>query len=86
MPAHEGKDRHEIGLDRLMWGSDYPHLEGTWPNTMESLRETFGTYPEEETRALLGTNAAEVYGFDLDQLVPIAEKVGPDIADIRVGA
>lgn len=86
MPAHEGKDRHEIGLDRLMWGSDYPHLEGTWPNTMDSLRETFGTYPEEETRALLGTNAAEVYGFDLDQLAPIAEKVGPDIADIRVGA
>jgi predicted TIM-barrel fold metal-dependent hydrolase len=86
MPAHEGKDRHEIGLDRLMWGSDYPHLEGTWPNTMASLRETFGTYPEEETRALLGTNAAEVYGFDPDQLAPIAEKVGPDIADIRVGA
>jgi predicted TIM-barrel fold metal-dependent hydrolase len=86
MPAHEGKDRHEIGLDRLMWGSDYPHLEGTWPNTMDSLRETFGTYPEEETRALLGTNAVEVYGFDLDQLAPIAEKIGPDIADIRVGA
>ena len=86
MPAHEGKDRHQIGLDRLMWGSDYPHLEGTWPNTMDSLRDTFGTYPEEETRALLGTNAAEVYGFDLDQLSPIAEKIGPDIADIRVGA
>ncbi len=86
MPAHEGKDRHEIGLDRLMWGSDYPHLEGTWPNTMDSLRETFGTYPEDETRALLGANAAEVYGFDLDQLAPIAEKIGPDVADIRVGA
>jgi predicted TIM-barrel fold metal-dependent hydrolase len=86
MPAHEGKDRHAIGLDRLMWGSDYPHLEGTWPNTMDALRETFGTYPEEETRALLGTNAAEVYGFDLELLGPIAEKIGPEIADIRVGA
>jgi hypothetical protein len=52
---------------------------------MDALRETFGTYPEEETRALLGTNAAEVYGFDLELLGPIAEKIGPEIADIRVG-
>jgi predicted TIM-barrel fold metal-dependent hydrolase len=84
LPSHEGKDRHKIGLDKLMWGSDYPHLEGTWPNTMDALRETFGSYPEEETRALLGTNAAEVYGFDLARLNPIAEKIGPELADIRV--
>lgn len=86
MPPHEGKDRHKIGLDRLMWGSDYPHLEGTWPNTMDALRKTFGNYPEDETRALLGTNAAEVYGFDLDLLGPIAEKIGPELADIQEGA
>lgn len=86
MPSHEGKDRHKIGLDRLMWGSDYPHLEGTWPNTMDALRKTFGNYPEDETRALLGTNAAEVYGFDLDLLGPIAEKIGPELADIQEGA
>ena len=83
MPDHEGRDRHRIGLDKLMWGSDYPHLEGTWPNTMDSLRATFGDYPEGEIRALLGTNAAEVYGFDLDQLRPIADKIGPALADIR---
>ena len=47
----EGEDRHAIGLDRLMWGTDYPHLEGTWPNTMESLRKTFGTMPEVEIRS-----------------------------------
>lgn len=85
LPAHEGRFRHEIGLDKLMWGSDYPHLEGTWPNTMASLRDTFGTYPEAETRALLGTNAAKVYGFDLDQLAPIVEKIAPELSDIRVG-
>jgi predicted TIM-barrel fold metal-dependent hydrolase len=84
LPAHEGRDRHEIGVDKLMWGSDYPHLEGTWPNTMDSLRDTFGDYPEEETRAILGTNAAEVYGFDLGVLAPIAEKIGPELGDIRV--
>ncbi len=83
MPDHEGRDRHRIGLDKLLWGSDYPHLEGTWPNTMDYLRKTFGEYPESETRALLGTNSAEVYGFDLEQLLPIAEKIGTALSDIR---
>ena len=83
MPDHEGRDRYEIGLDKLMWGTDYPHLEGTWPNTMDHLRSVFGEYPESEIRALLGGNAAEVYGFDQDLLGPIADKIGPSIADIR---
>ena len=29
-----------------MWGSDYPHSEGTWPDTRVSLRHTFATVPE----------------------------------------
>ena len=33
--------RHEIGLDTLMWGTDYPHPEGSWPDTENDLRETF---------------------------------------------
>jgi predicted TIM-barrel fold metal-dependent hydrolase len=85
MPPNEGEDRHRIGLDKLMWGTDYPHLEGTWPNTMHSLRETFAAYPEEEIRALLGTNAAGVYGFDLDLLTEVAERIGPELSDIRGG-
>jgi predicted TIM-barrel fold metal-dependent hydrolase len=83
LPPHEGRMRHDIGVDKLMWGSDYPHLEGTWPNTMKSLNETFGDYPEDEIRSILGLNAAEVYGFDLDVLQPIADEIGPTIAQIR---
>jgi len=79
----EGADRHEVGLDKYMWGTDYPHLEGTWPNTMDKLRETFSEYPEDEIRAMLGETAADVYGFDRSVIDPIAERVGPDIADIR---
>jgi predicted TIM-barrel fold metal-dependent hydrolase len=83
LPPHEGKLRHDIGVDKLMWGSDYPHLEGTWPNTMKSLNETFGDYPEDEIRSILGLNAAKVYGFDLNELRPIADEIGPTIAQIR---
>jgi predicted TIM-barrel fold metal-dependent hydrolase len=83
LPDHEGKDRYEIGVDKLMWGSDYPHIEGTWPNTMEALRKTFGDYPEEEIRSILGGNATEVYGFDSEQLTKTAERIGPTLASIR---
>jgi predicted TIM-barrel fold metal-dependent hydrolase len=83
MPRHEGRFRHQIGVDRLMWGSDYPHLEGTWPDTLKALRETFADYPEGEIRAILGGNAAAVYGFDTRALQKIADEIGPGVAAIR---
>ncbi|MEH6571419.1 MAG: amidohydrolase family protein, partial [Halioglobus sp.] len=71
-----------IGLDKLMWGSDYPHMEGTWPNTMDKLRESFSDVPEDEIRALLGLTAAGVFSFDMNILMPVAERVGPFVSDI----
>jgi predicted TIM-barrel fold metal-dependent hydrolase len=85
LPKHEGDERHRIGVDRIMWGSDYPHMEGTWPNTMEALRATFSTYPEDEIRAMLGSNALEAYGFDPRVMGAVAERVGPALSSI-VGA
>lgn len=77
--------RHGIGVDRIMFGTDYPHVEGTWPDTASRLRHTFGGVPEQEVRAILGGNAAGVYGFDLEALAKIADRVGPDPADIHSG-
>ena len=59
----EAASRHNIGLDRYMWGSDYPHHESTYPYTREGLRRAFaGTDPSELQQVLAG-NAAAVYGF-----------------------
>jgi predicted TIM-barrel fold metal-dependent hydrolase len=69
--------RYEIGVDNILWGNDFPHPEGTWPSTREWLRKTFHDIPIDETRRMLGLAAAEVYGFDLDALRPIADMVGP---------
>jgi predicted TIM-barrel fold metal-dependent hydrolase len=75
--------RYEIGVDKLMWGSDYPHLEGTWPNTMPALQATFGPVEKEsETRAMLGDTAAEVFGFDLELMRKTADRVGPTLRDL----
>lgn len=71
-----------IGLGRVMWGSDYPHEEGSYPNTRTSLRRAFRGWPEHEVRRLLAENIAGVYGFDLDALAPIAQRVGPTVEEI----
>ena len=69
--------RYEIGVENLMWGNDFPHPEGTWPHTKEWLRNAFWDIPVDETAAILGGSAAEVYGFDTDALAPLAERIGP---------
>ena len=35
------ENRHELGVDRIIWGSDYPHHEGSWPYTNLALRRIF---------------------------------------------
>ena len=82
LPRHEVGDRYRIGLDKLMWGSDYPHMEGTWPNTMDKLRETFHDIEEDEVRIMLGETAVDVFGFDRQQMESVAAKIGPEIGDI----
>jgi predicted TIM-barrel fold metal-dependent hydrolase len=69
--------RHEVGLRNLMWGDDYPHVEGTWPRTMLALRHTFCDVPEEDARLILGENATDVYGFDRAALNDVASRIGP---------
>ncbi|MEB8338952.1 amidohydrolase family protein [Streptomyces endophyticus] len=82
MRPHEVPLRDRIGLDKIMWGSDYPHDEGTYPYTREGLRIAYAGLPKDEIVAMVGGNAARVYGFDLGLLDPIAARVGPTVAEI----
>nr|MCQ3811753.1 amidohydrolase [Acidimicrobiia bacterium] len=58
----------QLGAGQLMWGSDYPHIEGTWPRSQELLVEQFAERPDGEVALLVGGNAADLYGFDVDAL------------------
>ena len=80
----ELQDYDQIGHERILWGSDYPHYEGTYPDTRLALRHTFHDKTEPEIRAMLGLNAAELYSFDIEALKPLAAKVGPTYEQIRV--
>jgi len=82
MSKEEIRRRHTIGCDVVMWGTDYPHPEGTWPNTVERLRKDFVDVPVGDTRKMLGETAARCYGFDLAGLAPIAARVGPTPDDL----
>ncbi len=74
--------RYEIGLDQIMWGTDYPHTEGSYPYTKELLRLSFAGIDPAEIQQMVGTNAAKVYGFDLEFLAPLAARIGPTKAEI----
>jgi len=83
MSRREAELRHEIGIGNIMWGTDYPHPEGTWPYTRKMMVETMHGLPETDIEAMLGGNAAEFYGFDLKKLNPLAERIGPERAWFR---
>lgn len=74
--------RHDIGLDRVMWGSDYPHPEGTWPKTRQSLEKYMKGIPEKEISMMLSENAVECYDLDVARLNKIAERIGPLKSDL----
>ncbi len=77
-PSKEELDGIElVGEDRVCWGNDYPHYEGTFPYNLESLRLTFSDVPERLRRKIFAENAAALYGFDLEKLKPLAAEYGP---------
>ncbi|MDX3768082.1 MULTISPECIES: amidohydrolase family protein [unclassified Streptomyces] len=82
MRPHEVPLRDRIGLDKIMWGSDYPHDEGTAPYSREGLRIAYAGLPPDEIAAMVGGNAARVYGFDLAVLDRIAATAGPTVDEI----
>jgi hypothetical protein len=77
--------RHEIGVETINFGRDFPHPEGTWPHTREWLRDAFAGLPEDEARLMLGENLIRFLDLDRDRLSEIARRIGPSLADITGG-
>ncbi|HZO39078.1 MAG TPA: amidohydrolase family protein, partial [Methylomirabilota bacterium] len=60
--------RDVIGVDNMMWGSDYPHSESTFPQSRKILAEILAGVPEDEQAKIVGGNTARVYGFEVAQV------------------
>jgi uncharacterized protein len=52
-----------VGTDRFMWGSDYPHLDSTWPNSATAIADAVGGLSEHDRRLVTADNCRRVYGF-----------------------
>ncbi|HEY6531850.1 MAG TPA: amidohydrolase family protein [Acidimicrobiales bacterium] len=82
LSSGEVAKRHQIGMEQLLWGIDFPHHEGSAPYTVETLRACLWDVPEDDVRQLTSLNAARAYDVDLDQLQAIADRIGPTVAQI----
>jgi predicted TIM-barrel fold metal-dependent hydrolase len=69
--------------DRVLWGADYPHTEGTWPNTVLSVRKAAAGLSDEDLRKMFGLNTVGVYGLDRARLEAVAEHIGPTMDQLR---
>jgi predicted TIM-barrel fold metal-dependent hydrolase len=60
--------RDVIGVDNMMWGSDYPHSESTFPQSRKIRAEILAGVPDDEQAKIVGGNAARLYRFDVARL------------------
>ncbi|HLN16771.1 MAG TPA: amidohydrolase family protein [Acidimicrobiales bacterium] len=76
-----------IGADNAMFGVDYPHFESIFPETKGHVAEMIAdpSINDEVAAKILYGNAARVYNFDLDALMPDIERVGFDLSEIDGG-
>ena len=58
------RDREIIGVDNIMWGSDYPHPESTFPRSRQILEEILSDCTDQEKAKIVGGNAARIYRLD----------------------
>ena len=56
--------RQSLGPDCLVWGSDYPHAESTYPKSLEIIDRIMQGVPEEEKARIVGENTAQLYHFN----------------------
>ncbi len=60
--------RHAIGVENIMCESDYPHGDGTWPDTQQVVHDLIGDLPVEEIRMMTHENAAKLYRHPLPEV------------------
>ena len=78
----EAEAMRSVGIDRMMWGSDYPHNESTFPYNRLHLRRSFSEWDEADLRKIFAETASKVYRIDLDALAPLAERIGPSVTEV----
>jgi len=53
--------RYDVGVDKVMWGNDFPHSAGDWPNSKKVIADIFSGVPEDEKQKMLVDNAVNFF-------------------------
>ncbi|MGH7841919.1 MAG: amidohydrolase family protein, partial [Candidatus Binataceae bacterium] len=61
-------EKHNL-VNNFLWANDYPHHEGSWPHSAQSIERQFGGLKEESRAKILGGNSAKLFKFDVDALL-----------------
>jgi predicted TIM-barrel fold metal-dependent hydrolase len=57
-----------FGLEQnYLWANDYPHHEGTWPHSAETIERTMGHLSDRARARILGLNSARLFGFEIPE-------------------
>jgi predicted TIM-barrel fold metal-dependent hydrolase len=56
-------NRQRIGVDRIMWSSDYPHGNSNYPDAWSPVKASMSSVPDDERQAILAGNACALYRF-----------------------
>jgi predicted TIM-barrel fold metal-dependent hydrolase len=56
--------RHDIGIDRIQWSTDFPHVQCDWPNSRAVIEEQFASIPADETHKIVRDNAIAYFHLD----------------------
>ena len=76
--------RKELGLGAIMWGSDYPHDEGTHPYSIERIRYAFHDIdPGGDVRRCSPATRRSCTTSTSQKLVPLANEVGPTVEEVQ---
>ena len=55
--------RHEVGVDNIMWSTDFPHPVTSWPDSQDVIEKVFAGIPDDERRKMLCDNAVRIWNL-----------------------
>jgi predicted TIM-barrel fold metal-dependent hydrolase len=56
--------RHAVGVDNMMWSSDYPHHGNDWPYSRKTIEDMLGHVAREERDRIVAGNAVRIFGLE----------------------
>ena len=55
--------RHRVGVDRILWESDFPHVETPWPHSQDVIKRLTADMPDDEVEMVTNGNARRLYNW-----------------------